>query len=196
MPSYLYCPEAFANAMAYQLSKFLEDEFRSKVFITQIHRPFEINEETYRMPIGTVSLRHAAVQCGLAVWGKNTLALTKEFGPRVGFIGLLNEIDIESDLPITDYDPCKECSFHCWEKCPGGAFTEDGKVLSHRCVKYSQPYDVGNFMRYLLQMIEKPTVEERKEMLKSYKFFNYMQYLQQFIYYQCWECTKYCPSER
>ncbi len=194
MPSYLYCPEVFGNSLAFQLARYLEDEYKSKVFIVQIHRPFEITDQTYRMPIGTVSLRHAAVQCGLAVWGKNTLVLTKEFGPRVGFIGILNEVDIPSDKPITLYNPCSKCSFPCWEKCPGNAF-QDGKVLSHRCVKYSQPYDPGNFLRYLLQMIEKETMEERKEMLKSYKTFNFLQYLQQFIYYQCWECTKYCPGE-
>jgi len=55
-------------------------------FLVQAHRPFEIDEETFRSPIGSVSLRHAAVQSGLAVWGKNTLALTKEYGPALCFL--------------------------------------------------------------------------------------------------------------
>ena len=76
----------------------MEREYGGECFLVQAHRPFEINEETFRSPIGSVSLRHAAVQSGLAVWGKNTLALTQEFGPRVMFLGLLNSLDLESDL--------------------------------------------------------------------------------------------------
>ena len=106
MPSFLYAVESAGNTAAYHLGKFMEREFKAESFLVQAHRPFEINEETFRSPIGSVSLRHAAVQSGMAVWGKNTLALTREYGPRVMFLGLLNSLDLESDPPIEGYDPC------------------------------------------------------------------------------------------
>ncbi len=194
MPSYLYAMESAANTAAYHLAKFMDREYGGECFLVQAHRPFEINEETFRSPIGSLSLRHAAVQSGLAVWGKNTLALTREFGPRVMFLGLLNSLDLESDEPIKDYNPCSGCRYDCRSTCPGNAFTEDGRVLSHRCVKVSQPDDVGNFMRYLIEMAQKPSLTERMEMMKTPRFFRHMQYLQFFIHYHCDSCTRHCPG--
>ena len=154
MPSFLYSVESAGNTAAYHLGRFMEREWGAETFLVQAHRPFEINEETFRSPIGSISLRHAAVQSGLAVWGKNTLALTPQYGPRVMFLGLLNSLDLPSDPPLEGYDPCQSCHYDCRATCPGKAFTEDGRVLSHRCVKVSQPNDVGNFMRFLIQMAE------------------------------------------
>jgi len=194
MPSFLYSVEAAGNTAAYHLARFMEREYGGESFLVQAHRPFEIDEETYRSPIGSISLRHVAVQSGLAVWGKNTLALTREFGPRVMFLGLLNSLDLESDSPISGYDPCSTCRYDCQSTCPGKAFTEEGHVLSHRCVRVSQPDDVGNFMRFLMEMAAKLSVEERLEMIKSPRFFRHMQYLQFFIHYHCDNCTRYCPG--
>lgn len=194
MPSFLYGVESAGNTAAYHLGRFMERELGAESFLIQAHRPFEINEETFRSPIGSVSLRHAAVQSGLAVWGKNTLALTPQFGPRVMFLGLLNSLDLPSDTPLKGYDPCATCQYDCRRTCPGKAFTEDGRVLSHRCVRVSQPNDVGNFMRFLTEMAEKPTMKERVEMLKSPRFFRHLQYLQFFIHYHCDTCTRYCPG--
>lgn len=195
MHSYLYCMETVAQYCIYLLSKYLEDQHKAKVFVIPSHRPFEMTEETFRAPIGIVSLRHAAIQSGLAVWGRNTLALTPQFGAKVLFSGLLTSLDLETDPPLSvNYDPCSRCSFPCREACPGNAFTEDGRVLHHRCVRWSQKYDHGSFMRFLTEIADKPTMEERKEMLRSARFFNLMQYLQGYIYYECMECTKICPS--
>jgi len=194
MPSYLYSMEAAGNTAAYHLGRFMEREYGAECFLVQAHRPFELDENTYRSPVGSVSLRHAAVRSGLAVWGRNTLALTPEFGPRVMFLGLLNSLDLESDPPINGYDPCSLCGYDCRSTCPGKAFTEEGRVLSHRCVRVSQPNDTGNFVRFLNEMAAKPSMEERLEMIKSPRFFRYLQYLQFFIHYHCDNCTRYCPG--
>jgi len=111
------------------------------------------------------------------------------------FLGLLNSLDLESDSPMKEFDPCSTCQYDCRSTCPGKAFTEEGRVLSHRCVKVSQPDDVGNFMRFLIEMAEKPSMNERLEMMKSPRFFRHMQYLQFFIHYHCDNCTRYCPGE-
>jgi epoxyqueuosine reductase len=193
MHSHLYSVETAGNFAAYHLGRFVEREYGAECFLVQAHRPFEINEETFRSVVGSVSLRHAAVQSGLAVWGRNTLALTKEFGPRVMFLGLLNSLDLESDPPLVDYDPCANCGHDCRSNCPANAFTEDGRVLSHRCVRVSQPNDVGNFVRFLVEMAEKPSLEKRLEMIKSPRFFRHFQFLQSFVHYHCDSCTRYCP---
>ena len=196
MPSYLYCMESAANTAAYHLGKFLEDEFGGKTFVVQAHRPFELDDETFRAPVGTVSLRHVAVQSGMAVWGRNTLALTPEYGARVMYIGLLNTLDLESDKPLEGYDPCSGCDFDCVGSCPGNAFTDEGRVLSHRCVRTSQPNDVGNFMRFFFEIMGKPTMEEKMEMIRGPRLFRHLQYLQFFIHYHCDICTRRCPGTK
>jgi hypothetical protein len=50
-------------------------------------------------------------------------------------------------------------------------------------------------MRFMLEMADKPTMDERKNMLKSPRFFNLLQFLQGYIFYECTECTKGCPSK-
>lgn len=197
MPSYLYTMEAAANTACYHLGKYLENEFGTDVFVVQPHRPFELTEETYKNPIGSISLRHSAVQSNLAVWGKNTLALMPEFGSRVMYMGLLTTLDIptdESGKELQNYKPCEHCDFDCVTGCPGNAFTEDGKVLSHRCVKVSQPNDVGNFMRFIFKIAEEPDMEKKLSMLKSAQMFRHLQYLQFFIHYHCDMCTGKCPT--
>jgi epoxyqueuosine reductase len=194
MHSYLYSVEGAGNFAGYHLGRFVERDYDAECFFVQAHRPFEIDEETFRSVVGSVSLRHAAVQSGLAVWGRNTLALTKEFGPRVMFLGLLTSLDLESDPPLMGYDPCAHCEYDCRSSCPANAFIEDGRVLSHRCVKVSQPNDVGNFVRFLVEMAEKPSWEKRLEMIKSPRFFRHLQFLQSFVHYHCHNCTRYCPT--
>ena len=140
-------------------------------------------------------------QSGMAVWGRNTLALTPEFGPRVMYMGLLNTLDLESDSPedrpeIKKYNPCEACGFDCVAACPGKAFDEKGRVMSHRCVRASQPNDVGNFMRFALEILQKPAMDEKLEMLRSPRLFRHLQYLQFFIHYDCDVCTRRCPGGR
>lgn len=197
MPSFLYVMETSAYVACYHLGRYLEDKHNAKVFVVQPHRPFELDENTFRAPVGSISLRHAAVQSGLAVWGRNTLALMPEFGAGVMYMGLLTTLDIPTDKPGEDvkrYNPCRYCNFDCVRACPGNAFTEDGKVLSHRCVRTSQPNDVGNFVRYAVEIAMEPDPQKILEMVKSARLFRHLQYLQGFIHYHCDVCTRHCPT--
>ena len=194
MHSYMYAPEATAIRAGYILAKSLEDGYGGRTFMVPLHRPFEMDEDSYRMPRGMVSLRHAAVQSGLAVWGRNTLALTPQYGPRQWFMGLLTSLDVETDAPtVGDYNPCQTCSFPCVDACPGNAFTEDGKTISHRCVRNSQGHDPGHLMRFLVELLDQPGNEERKAMLRSASFINKLQNLHGYLNYGCTHCTRACP---
>ncbi len=194
MHSYMYAPEATAVRAGYVLAKSLEDDYGGRAFMVPLHRPFEMDEDSYRMPRGIVSLRHAAVQSGLAVWGRNTLALTPQYGPRQWFLGLLTSLDVETDAStVGDYDPCRTCSHPCVDACPGNAFTEDGKTISHRCVRNSQGHDPGHLMRFLVELIDQTGKEERKAMLRSAGFINKLQNLHGYLNYGCTHCTRACP---
>jgi epoxyqueuosine reductase QueG len=73
---------------------------------------------------GFLSLKHAAVSCGMGKIGKNNLLLTPEFGPHQRLCAIITEAELEPD-PRQDFDFCKGCN-KCLEACPSGALTPDG----------------------------------------------------------------------
>ena len=68
------------------------------------------------------SQRHAATRAGLGEFGFNNIVLTPEFGPRVRFVSIITEAELEPDPLITE----KLC---LREKCGG----REGPICLHRC---------------------------------------------------------------
>lgn len=183
-----------ARDIGYRMSKFIEDNYDSDAFMIPDHRPFEITKETRKQIIGPVSLRHAAVQCGLGVMGRNNLVVNPRWGSFIRIGAILTNLSLPSDPALKDYNPCSACSYQCWKKCPAGAIQGD-KTHQNRCTAYSQPYDVGNYMRFLLKW-EDMSKEERKEFLQTPHWFNLYMAGMGYMYYRCTECTRGCPGEK
>ncbi len=68
------------------------------------------------------SQRHAAIRAGLGEFGFNNIVLTPEFGPRVRFVSVITEAELEPDPLITK----KIC---LREKCGG----INGPICLRRC---------------------------------------------------------------
>jgi epoxyqueuosine reductase QueG len=73
---------------------------------------------------GFLSLKHAAMSCGMGEIGKSNLLLTTEFGPHQRLCAIVTEAALEPDLR-QDFDLCKGCN-KCADACPSGALTPDG----------------------------------------------------------------------
>ena len=69
------------------------------------------------------SQRHAATRAGLGEFGFSNIVLTPEFGPRVRFVSIITEAELEPDPLITE----KIC---LREKCGG----RDGPICLRRCI--------------------------------------------------------------
>jgi epoxyqueuosine reductase QueG len=74
--------------------------------------------------LGFISLKHAAVSCGMGEIGKNNLLLTPEFGPHQRLCAILTEAPLAVDSR-RELHLCKDCGV-CIKACPSGALTDKG----------------------------------------------------------------------
>ena len=175
-----------------RLGKYLENTYDVDVMPIPQHRPFEVTAESWRRIIGPVSIRHLAVQSGMGVFGRNTLVVHPRWGSMVRYGVLLTTAKADSDQPLENFNPCKDCSYPCVENCPAKAI-ENGIVKQNRCTRYSQPYDVGNFMRAVTKMADMGP-KEIKEFVQTPHFFNLYMASMRYMFYRCIECTRGCPG--
>ena len=82
--------------------------------------------------------REAAVRAGIAVFGKNTLAITRRHGSWVVLGALITDVELAPthDLPERPaWDACGECRA-CIDACPTGAIVDDGVLDARSCLSY------------------------------------------------------------
>ena len=99
----------------YRLARFLTNKGYPSINIGQ-------DLTDYRTITGAFSFKHAAVQAGMGIIGKNGLLITPSYGPRVKLSAVLTEARLEGD-PIMGEDLCGDCNI-CIKVCPSGALQE------------------------------------------------------------------------
>jgi epoxyqueuosine reductase QueG len=73
--------------------------------------------------LGFLSLKHAAISCGMGEIGRNNLLLTPEFGPHQRLCAIVTQAPLEADSR-REFSLCTEC-VRCVEACPSGALKHD-----------------------------------------------------------------------
>lgn len=74
-----------------------------------------------------------AMQAGIAVRGRNGMAIVPGIGAEVLLAEIITTIPIEPDTPA--YGDCGSC-LACIKACPTGALQDDGNIDCHRCLSY------------------------------------------------------------
>jgi epoxyqueuosine reductase len=82
--------------------------------------------------------REAAARAGIAVYGKNTLAITRRHGSWVVLGVLVTDAELEPTHVASDgpaWDACGSCRA-CIDACPTGAIVDDGVLDARRCLSW------------------------------------------------------------
>jgi len=179
----------FSRSCNYRMVRFLEREFDGKAMSAPISYPLEMSLETMGS-IGDISLRHAAIAAGLGNFGRHNLVIHPKLGTRVIFTAILTDLEMPSDAPYTE-ELCTHCD-DCVEQCPAGALDEENRTDVAKCLRKSQPYGIGNNIRFWSKFAG-GTPEEKKQMVRDVEFWR--MYQAGFIGFQyfCWNCMKSCP---
>ena len=156
---------------------------------------------------GFALLRHAAVAGGLGTWGLNLMVLTREFGPRVHFGGVMTTLALEPDPrhragALPGLEQCGRCAAICPEdaiprRAPVGAPTAACRGLdAAACARSSQPFGFHAFTEHLGHIVDGGETKEmwaRMRTRKTGEMWSEMAMMKEAALTGCSECVQVCP---
>ena len=119
----------FRDWLQFKIVEFLHERRYHAIVPTGLH-----NQEKL---IHRLSLKLAAHEAGLGIYGRCGIIITPKYGPRVNFGAVLTDANLEPDKKLTHFNPCLNCRL-CINSCPPKAIEEDSNFpTSHngdKCV--------------------------------------------------------------
>lgn len=113
------------DRIAFHVAKYLQGEGHRALQVPA-SPPYDLERN-----MGDLSHRHAAQLAGIGVFGKNSLLLSPEFGPRIRLTSVITDAALEPSTPL-DVDLCGDCDI-CLHACPVDAFKGAGIVDKSAC---------------------------------------------------------------
>jgi epoxyqueuosine reductase QueG len=105
----------YSDWVSMQLIHFLEDLGYNAIY------PHGYADE--KMRIARLSFKLAAYEAGIGVFGRPSILITPEYGPRVNLRVILTNASIRPDKPLTNFNPCQKCDV-CVKLCPVNAIDD------------------------------------------------------------------------
>src|SRR6516165_12081371 len=128
--------------------------------------PAQETEWSYkRASYGRLSTRHLGVEAGLGTLGLEVNILTPEFGPRLYLTGILTELALEPDRPMSEQICIGESCSRCLYSCPAdavGHFDIDKRA----CAKAAQEFGFAQILGFFNRYVDAPR-GEKAEMIRS-----------------------------
>jgi ferredoxin len=161
--------------------------------------PAQETEWSYkRASYGRLSTRHLGVESGLGTLGLEVNILTPEFGPRIYLTGILTELALKADAPMTEQVCIGESCSRCLHSCPGDAVLHFG-IDKRACAQHAQEFGFSTIMKFLDRVFNEQergaTTDQLVAMAKSRDHFGFWQGLLRVVgsFGDCPRCLAVCP---
>jgi ferredoxin len=177
------------DRIAFKLAAALEDRGHPTFVTAAQETDWNYKKASY----GRLSTRHLGIEAGLGTFGLEVNILTPEYGPRVYLTGILTELELEGDKPITEQVCIGESCSRCLYSCPSDAVRHFG-IDKRLCSTEAQEFGFGQITGYVDKMLDAP-LERRKEMVKGQDVFGFWQGLLRVVgsFGDCPRCLAVCP---
>ncbi len=119
-----YTLDMILNVAAVKLANYLEINHGMRSLPTPNTQHTGLGHPVMEAPLGFFSQRHAAVRAGLGEFGFSGLVITPQYGPRVRYVSVITEAELEPD-PLLAEPVCMR------GKCGGDA----GPMCQQKCSK-------------------------------------------------------------
>ncbi|MCH8886904.1 MAG: hypothetical protein IIC13_09970 [SAR324 cluster bacterium] len=142
---------------------------------------------------GRLSTRHLGIEAGLGTIGLEVNLLTPEFGPRVYLTGVLTELELEPDGPMTEQVCIGESCSRCLYSCPSDAVLHFG-IDKRACATEAQEFGYGTITAFFDRFIDTPA-KEKPRAIRSRDMFGFWQGLLRVVgsFGDCPRCLAVCP---
>lgn len=177
------------DKVAYRLADRLERQGHPS-FVTAAQ---ETDWNMKRASYGYLSTRHLGIEAGLGTFGLEVNILTPEFGPRLYLTGVLTELELEADAPMTEQVCIGESCSRCLYSCPTDAVRHFG-IDKRACAQEAQEFGFGTILAFF-DRFNAATPAERREMIVSRDVYGFWQGLLRVVgsFGDCPRCLAVCP---
>jgi ferredoxin len=140
-----------------------------------------------------LSTRHLGVEAGLGTLGLEVNILTPEFGPRIYLTGVLTELELTPDRPMTEQVCIGESCSRCLHSCPADAVLHFG-IDKRACATEAQEFGFSQIAKFFERFIPAPR-DEKHAMTRSRDLFGFWQGLLRVVgsFGDCPRCLAVCP---
>lgn len=118
------------DEVAFTAARLLEEEYGAVCVPLPSDGPYEYWDAQSMTGKGLLSMKHAAVACGLGQIGKSSLLLNPKYGNRLTLGAVLTDLELESDPPCESI--CLPGCDRCLRICPVAAI-HDQTVMQLNC---------------------------------------------------------------
>jgi ferredoxin len=157
------------DQIAYRLAELLEKEGYPSFVTAAQETDWDYKNASY----GRLSTRHLGIEAGLGTFGLEVNILTPEFGPRLYLTGVLTELELEADRPMTEQVCIGESCSRCLYSCPTDAVKHFG-IDKRACAKAAQEFGFMTSLSVIEEFIETDS-ERRKEIARTRDIFGFWQ---------------------
>jgi epoxyqueuosine reductase QueG len=146
-----------------------------------------------RASYGRLSTRHLGIEAGLGTFGLEVNILTPEFGPRLYLTGILTELELEADTPMTEQVCIGESCSRCLQSCPSDAVLHFG-IDKRACATEAQEFGFSTIIRFWEKFCRASPAEQR-DLIADRELYGFWQGLLRVVgsFGDCPRCLAVCP---